>query len=194
MDPAVETYLRNMQATSTPPVLPQLALEVMVNPPSPGDPSYETYTNVGRECLWNHKRNGYCYISKLYIVHHTRTTCSSGVKPEHWDWAASFVIHFFVFFHCFLSQYWDHSLKVLCLVAIRLHCKTTWKQGKVVLVKNFPLKNYVAHLNPDTSPVIVKLEVQKEIKESIWPLDRFALHLVIIRLIVMEVMTELSNF
>lgn len=51
MDPAVETYLRNMQATSTPPVLPQLALEVMVNPPSPGDPSYETYTNVGRECL-----------------------------------------------------------------------------------------------------------------------------------------------
>uniref|UniRef100_A0A3Q3WUQ4 alanine transaminase n=1 Tax=Mola mola TaxID=94237 RepID=A0A3Q3WUQ4_MOLML len=48
MDPAVKTYLRNMQATSTPPVLPQLALEVMVNPPSLGDPSYETYTNIVR--------------------------------------------------------------------------------------------------------------------------------------------------
>lgn len=57
MDPAVKTYLRNMQATSTPPVLPQLALEVMVNPPSLGDPSYETYTNVGRKFLRNCKRN-----------------------------------------------------------------------------------------------------------------------------------------
>ncbi|XP_070765661.1 alanine aminotransferase 2-like [Enoplosus armatus] len=44
MDPAVNTYLRKMQATSSPPVLPQLALEVMVNPPSPGDVSYKTYT------------------------------------------------------------------------------------------------------------------------------------------------------
>ncbi|XP_044056151.1 alanine aminotransferase 2-like [Siniperca chuatsi] len=44
MDPAVNNYLRNMQATSSPPVLPQLALEVMVNPPSPGHPSYKTYT------------------------------------------------------------------------------------------------------------------------------------------------------
>ncbi|XP_070817611.1 alanine aminotransferase 2-like [Chaetodon trifascialis] len=44
LDPAVNEYLRNMQATSSPPVLPQLCLEVMVNPPSAGDPSYETYT------------------------------------------------------------------------------------------------------------------------------------------------------
>lgn len=47
MDPAVNTYLRGMQATSSPPVLPQLALEVMVNPPTPGDCSYETYKQVG---------------------------------------------------------------------------------------------------------------------------------------------------
>ncbi|XP_041791153.1 alanine aminotransferase 2-like [Chelmon rostratus] len=44
LDPAVHKYLRNMQATSSPPVLPQLCLEIMVNPPSPGDPSYETHT------------------------------------------------------------------------------------------------------------------------------------------------------
>nr|XP_046248507.1 alanine aminotransferase 2-like isoform X2 [Scatophagus argus] len=43
LDPAVNKYLRNMQATSSPPILPQLALDVMVSPPSPGDPSYETY-------------------------------------------------------------------------------------------------------------------------------------------------------
>lgn len=46
LDPAVHKYLRNMQATSSPPVLPQLCLEIMVNPPSPGDPSYETHTEV----------------------------------------------------------------------------------------------------------------------------------------------------
>ncbi|XP_070688408.1 alanine aminotransferase 2-like [Pempheris klunzingeri] len=43
MDLAVSKYLRNMQATSSPPVLPQLALEVMVNPPTPGQRSYKTY-------------------------------------------------------------------------------------------------------------------------------------------------------
>lgn len=43
-----------MQASSCPPVLPQLALEVMVNPPSPGDPSYKTYTRVnGKSLLWH---------------------------------------------------------------------------------------------------------------------------------------------
>ncbi|XP_010777257.1 alanine aminotransferase 2-like, partial [Notothenia coriiceps] len=44
LDPAVMKYLRDAQAPSSPPVLPQLALEVMVNPPTPGDPSYKTYS------------------------------------------------------------------------------------------------------------------------------------------------------
>ncbi|XP_032382098.1 alanine aminotransferase 2 [Etheostoma spectabile] len=44
MDPAVQKYLRSMQDSSSPPVLPQLALEIMVNPPTPGQPSYKTYT------------------------------------------------------------------------------------------------------------------------------------------------------
>ncbi|XP_040896583.1 alanine aminotransferase 2-like [Toxotes jaculatrix] len=43
MDPAVNNHLRNMQATSSPPVLSQLALEVMVNPPRPGELSYKKY-------------------------------------------------------------------------------------------------------------------------------------------------------
>ncbi|XP_029285433.1 alanine aminotransferase 2-like [Cottoperca gobio] len=44
MEPAVMKYLREMHASSSPPVLSQLALEVMVNPPTPGDPSYKTYS------------------------------------------------------------------------------------------------------------------------------------------------------
>ncbi|KAJ4922797.1 hypothetical protein JOQ06_021301 [Pogonophryne albipinna] len=44
LDPAVMKYLRDAQAPSSPPVLPQLALEVMVNPPTPEDPSYKTYS------------------------------------------------------------------------------------------------------------------------------------------------------
>ncbi|XP_068581172.1 alanine aminotransferase 2-like [Cebidichthys violaceus] len=44
MDPAVKKHLKDMQAPSSPSVVPQLALEVMVNPPTPGDPSYETYS------------------------------------------------------------------------------------------------------------------------------------------------------
>uniref|UniRef100_A0A4W6F9X7 alanine transaminase n=1 Tax=Lates calcarifer TaxID=8187 RepID=A0A4W6F9X7_LATCA len=43
LDPAVNKYLRNMQATSSPPVLPQLTLEAMVNRPTPGDLSHKTY-------------------------------------------------------------------------------------------------------------------------------------------------------
>lgn len=46
IDPAVKIYLKGMQATSSPPVLPQLALEVLVNPPSPGDPSFELNAKV----------------------------------------------------------------------------------------------------------------------------------------------------
>ncbi|XP_031138343.1 alanine aminotransferase 2-like [Sander lucioperca] len=44
MDPAVNKYLRSMQDSSSPPVLPQLALEIMVNPPTPGQPSYKMYS------------------------------------------------------------------------------------------------------------------------------------------------------
>lgn len=47
MDPAVNKYLRSMQDSSSPPVLPQLALEIMVNPPTPGQPSYKMYSQVG---------------------------------------------------------------------------------------------------------------------------------------------------
>ncbi|XP_059192075.1 alanine aminotransferase 2-like [Centropristis striata] len=42
MDPAVFPYLEILQAS--PPVLSLLALEVMVNPPTPGDLSYQTYS------------------------------------------------------------------------------------------------------------------------------------------------------
>ncbi|KAM9848836.1 uncharacterized protein ACBR49_008116 [Aulostomus maculatus] len=42
MDPAVNSFLRH-SSTCTP-ILAQLALEVMVNPPKPGDASYQTYT------------------------------------------------------------------------------------------------------------------------------------------------------
>lgn len=48
LDPAVNKYLRNMQATSSPPVLPQLTLEAMVNRPTPGDLSHKTYAQVRR--------------------------------------------------------------------------------------------------------------------------------------------------
>ncbi|XP_054458892.1 alanine aminotransferase 2-like [Anoplopoma fimbria] len=43
MDPAVKKHLKSMQCPLSPAVIPQLALEVMVNPPTPGDPSYGTY-------------------------------------------------------------------------------------------------------------------------------------------------------
>ncbi|XP_034036674.1 alanine aminotransferase 2-like [Thalassophryne amazonica] len=43
MDPAVKTYLKVLKGLSSPPVLPQLVLELLANPPMPGDPSYETY-------------------------------------------------------------------------------------------------------------------------------------------------------
>ncbi|KAK1897189.1 Alanine aminotransferase 2 [Dissostichus eleginoides] len=49
LDPAVMKYLREAQAPSSPPVLPQLALEVMVNPPTPEDPSYKTYSQMVEE-------------------------------------------------------------------------------------------------------------------------------------------------
>lgn len=49
MDPGVKKYLVSLQAPSSPAVLPQLATEVMVNPPTPGDPSYEIYKKVSGE-------------------------------------------------------------------------------------------------------------------------------------------------
>ncbi|XP_032429209.1 alanine aminotransferase 2-like [Xiphophorus hellerii] len=44
MDLLVKNFLTSMQGPCSPPVLPQLALEIMVNPPSPGDASYEVFT------------------------------------------------------------------------------------------------------------------------------------------------------
>lgn len=44
MDPEVNNYLKNMQYS--PPVISQLALEIMVNPPTPGDYSYKTHAQV----------------------------------------------------------------------------------------------------------------------------------------------------
>ncbi|XP_013855877.1 alanine aminotransferase 2 [Austrofundulus limnaeus] len=52
MDPGVVQFLRSMQAPSSPPVLPQLALELMLNPPAPGDPSHKKYT---QEILQRHE-------------------------------------------------------------------------------------------------------------------------------------------
>uniref|UniRef100_UPI0037E8AA70 alanine aminotransferase 2-like n=1 Tax=Semicossyphus pulcher TaxID=241346 RepID=UPI0037E8AA70 len=44
MDPQVKNHLFSMQAISSPPVLSQLTLDVMVDPPTPADLSYQTYT------------------------------------------------------------------------------------------------------------------------------------------------------
>lgn len=47
MDPEVKQVIDNMLCTYiTTPVTGQLALELMVNPPKAGDPSYDTYTQV----------------------------------------------------------------------------------------------------------------------------------------------------
>ncbi|XP_054909693.1 alanine aminotransferase 2-like [Poeciliopsis prolifica] len=60
LDPAVTKFLSNPPCC--PSILPQLAMEIMVNPPAPGDASYEKYTqeilvreetlsqNAGRAC------------------------------------------------------------------------------------------------------------------------------------------------
>ncbi|XP_032428175.1 alanine aminotransferase 2-like [Xiphophorus hellerii] len=60
LDPAVKKFL--FHAPCSPSILPQLAMEIMVNPPAPGDASYEKYTqeillraetlsqNAGRAC------------------------------------------------------------------------------------------------------------------------------------------------
>lgn len=43
IDPAVKKYFT---VTSSAPVLPQLALELSLNPPRPEDSSYNSYTQV----------------------------------------------------------------------------------------------------------------------------------------------------
>ncbi|KAK2835013.1 hypothetical protein Q5P01_015497 [Channa striata] len=43
MEPAVKQHLKSMQGSGSPALLPQLALELSVNPPAPGDGSYDTY-------------------------------------------------------------------------------------------------------------------------------------------------------
>uniref|UniRef100_A0A3B4APS7 alanine transaminase n=1 Tax=Periophthalmus magnuspinnatus TaxID=409849 RepID=A0A3B4APS7_9GOBI len=53
-DTAVAERLKVLMGFRSPPVLPQPALEVMINPPTPGEPSYPTYKQV-KTCsgLWN---------------------------------------------------------------------------------------------------------------------------------------------
>uniref|UniRef100_A0A3B5R7M2 alanine transaminase n=1 Tax=Xiphophorus maculatus TaxID=8083 RepID=A0A3B5R7M2_XIPMA len=46
LDPAVMKYINNLFSTNSCPVLGQVALDVMVNPPQPGDPSYPLYLKV----------------------------------------------------------------------------------------------------------------------------------------------------
>lgn len=46
MDPAVKQCIRTLKSMDTPTILSQFALEIMVNPPAPGDASYQTYTQV----------------------------------------------------------------------------------------------------------------------------------------------------
>lgn len=47
MDPEVRHVVNIMLDTDIcAPVIGQLALDIMVNPPKPGDPSYDTYTQV----------------------------------------------------------------------------------------------------------------------------------------------------
>uniref|UniRef100_A0A3B3TIK8 alanine transaminase n=1 Tax=Poecilia latipinna TaxID=48699 RepID=A0A3B3TIK8_9TELE len=56
MDLLVKNFLTSMQGPSSPPVLPQLALEIMVNPPSPGDASYEVFTQKVETLAQNAQR------------------------------------------------------------------------------------------------------------------------------------------
>ncbi|XP_020510875.2 alanine aminotransferase 2-like isoform X1 [Labrus bergylta] len=44
MEPEVTKHLKRMPGPYSPPVLPQLALQLMVNPPTPGELSYQTYS------------------------------------------------------------------------------------------------------------------------------------------------------
>ncbi|XP_041647287.1 alanine aminotransferase 1-like [Cheilinus undulatus] len=68
MQPEVKQYLKNMQATSSPPVLPQLAMELMVNPPEPGDLSYQTYAQEIlhiKSALSQNAQHAYKFLSDL---------------------------------------------------------------------------------------------------------------------------------
>uniref|UniRef100_A0A3B5PXP7 alanine transaminase n=1 Tax=Xiphophorus maculatus TaxID=8083 RepID=A0A3B5PXP7_XIPMA len=51
LDPAVMKYINNLFSTNSCPVLGQVALDVMVNPPQPGDPSYPLYLKHIRASL-----------------------------------------------------------------------------------------------------------------------------------------------
>lgn len=52
MDPEVMYILDTVLCGDiSTPVIGQLALELMINPPEPGDPSYDTYTRVKKKNL-----------------------------------------------------------------------------------------------------------------------------------------------
>ncbi|XP_038147533.1 alanine aminotransferase 2-like [Cyprinodon tularosa] len=68
MDPLVKSFLMSMQAPYSPPVLPQLALEIMVNPPSPGDHSHEVYSQEvlqRAEIISQNARRGYEFLNNI---------------------------------------------------------------------------------------------------------------------------------
>uniref|UniRef100_A0A3Q2C6G9 alanine transaminase n=1 Tax=Cyprinodon variegatus TaxID=28743 RepID=A0A3Q2C6G9_CYPVA len=67
MDPLVKSFLMSMQAPYSPPVLPQLALEIMVNPPSPGDDSHEVYSQVLQraEIISQNARRGCEFLNNI---------------------------------------------------------------------------------------------------------------------------------
>lgn len=50
-----EIYLRYISTKKCPPVLGQVAIEVLVNPPSPGEPSYNEYRNEMNNILKLHR-------------------------------------------------------------------------------------------------------------------------------------------
>uniref|UniRef100_A0A3B3XXH2 alanine transaminase n=1 Tax=Poecilia mexicana TaxID=48701 RepID=A0A3B3XXH2_9TELE len=51
LDPAVMKHINNLFSTNSCPILGQIALDVMVNPPQPGDPSYPLYLKHIRASL-----------------------------------------------------------------------------------------------------------------------------------------------
>lgn len=55
LDPAVLKYIKTLFSTdSCAPVLGQLALDLMMNPPQPGDPSYPLYDMVRTQMCSSH--------------------------------------------------------------------------------------------------------------------------------------------
>lgn len=120
MDLLVKNFLTSMQGPCSPPVLPQLALEIMVNPPSPGDASYEVFTQVRRTLqniikylflrvctVWTHKM---LRLSSNLIHHNWVWNILSGLNiicrllRNEWNMSKIWVWFFFYTYLCFLTS------------------------------------------------------------------------------------------